>query len=56
MEEGHIEFTLSVFVCVCVFQNRVRAITKPYIMGFDNNLAQMIIMTKQCVAKKKTCR
>ena len=27
MAEGYIEFTLSVCVCVCVFMNRVRAIT-----------------------------
>ena len=27
MAEGHIESYLSVYVCVCVFQNRVRAIT-----------------------------
>ena len=27
MVEGHIELTLSVCVCVFVFQNRVRAIT-----------------------------
>ena len=52
MAEGHIEFTLSVCVCVCVFQNRVRAITSPYIMGFKNNLARMIIMTRRCVANK----
>ena len=50
--EGHIEFTLCVSAFVCVFQNRVRAITKPYMMGFENNLAQMIIMTRQCVACK----
>ena len=50
MTEGHIEFTLS--VCVCVFQNRVRAITKPYMMGFATNVAQMIIMTRPCVQKK----
>ena len=40
------------YVCMCVFQNRVRAITKQYMMGFENNLAQMIIMTRQCVANK----
>ena len=50
MAEGHIEFTLS--VCVCVFQNHGRVITEPYFMGFKNNLAQMIIMTRQCVANK----
>ena len=55
MAEGHREFTLSVCVCVCVvcvFLNRVRAITYPYIMGFQNDLVQMIIMTRQCVANK----
>ena len=50
MAEGHIEFTLC--LCVCVFQNRVRAITKPCIMGFENNLARMIIMTRRYVANK----
>ena len=32
--------------CVCVFQNHVWDITEPYLMGFENNLAQMIIMTR----------
>ena len=50
MAEGHIEFTLS--VCVCVFQNRVRAITQSYMMGFENNLAQIIIMTRHYVVNK----
>ena len=48
----HTHICPRVCVCVCVFQNRVRAITKPYIMGFENNLAQMIIMTRRCVANK----
>ena len=54
MAEGHIEFTMSVcvYVCVCVFQKRVRAITLPYMMGFKNDLSQIIIMTRQCVANK----
>ena len=56
MAEEHIEFTLSlcvyVCVCVCLFQNRVRAITWLYMMGFENNMAQMIIMIRRCVANK----
>ena len=50
MAEGHIESYLS--VCVCLFQNRVRAIALPYMMELENNLAQMIIMTRRCVANK----
>ena len=30
----------------------VRTITLSYIVGFENNLIQMIIMTKQCVMNK----
>ena len=30
----------------------VRTTTLSYIVGFENNLIQMIIMTKQCVMKK----
>ena len=52
MAEGHIESYLSVYVCVCVFQNSVRLITSSCIMGFENNLAQMIIMTRRYVAYK----
>ena len=37
---------MCVCVCVCVFQNRVRVITSPYMMRFENNLAQMIIMSR----------
>ena len=44
MTEGHIEYTGC--VCVCVFQNCVHAITYQYMIGFENNLAQMIIMTR----------
>ena len=56
MAEGHIEFTLfmSVFVCVfiCMYQNRVRTITSSPMVQFENNLAQIIIMTRQCVVNK----
>ena len=52
MAEGHIEPYMS--VCVCVFQNRVRAITRLYMLGFNDNFAQIIIMTRQCVANKNT--
>ena len=40
-----------VFVCVfvCMFQNCVLLIVLSCIMGFENNLAQMIIMTRQCI-------
>ena len=50
MAEGHIESS-CLCVSVRVFQNCVRAITEPYMMGFENNLAQMI-MTRPCVANK----
>ena len=58
MAEGHIEFTLSVCVCVCVclfVYSRIvsgPAINQPYVMGFENNLAQIIIMTRRYVANK----
>ena len=59
MAEGHIESYLSlslslsvcVCVCVCVFQNRFRPITSTCMVGFGNNLAQIII-TRHCVANK----
>ena len=37
---------------VCVFHNRVRLITSSSIVAFKHNLAQIIIMTRQCVACK----
>ena len=53
MAEDHIESYLSVYVlCVCVFQNHFRPITSSCMMVFSNNLAQMINMTRQCVANK----
>ena len=52
MAEGHIEFTLCVCVCVCVSQVRVRPITSLCMVGFKNNLAQMIIKTRRGVACK----
>ena len=50
MADGHIEVTVS--VCVCVFQIRVRPITSLFMVGFTNHLAQMIIKTRQCVSHK----
>ena len=50
MAEGHTEFTLSVYVCV--FQIRARLITSLCMVGFKYHLAQMIIMARQCVARK----
>ena len=52
MAEGYKEFTLSVCVCMCVFQIRVRHITSLCMVGFKNYLAQMIIKTRQRVACK----
>ena len=58
MAEGHIEFTLSVCVCLCmrvcacVFQVSVRPIISLCMVGFKNHLAQMIIKTRQCVNRK----
>ena len=62
MAEERIESYLSVCVracvrlCVCVFQNRVRPITSACMVGFRNNLAQMIIITRHCVANKHVAR
>ena len=39
-------------LCVCVFQICVRPITSLCMMGFKNNLAQIILKTKRCVACK----
>ena len=50
MAEGHIEFTLS--VCVCVFQIRVRPVTSLCMAGFKNHFAQTIIKTRRCVGHK----
>ena len=45
-----------VYVCfrlfVCVFQNCVQPITLSGMVGFENNLAEMIIMTRRYVADK----
>ena len=38
---------------VCAFQNRVQPITSSYMVGFKNYLAEIFIMTRQCVACKK---
>ena len=45
MAEGHIEFTLSVCVYVCY---RIMSC----VVGFENNLEQVIIVTRRCVANK----
>ena len=37
---------------VCVFQNPVRALTSSIFVGFENYLAQMVFMTRQCVMCK----
>ena len=37
---------------VCTFQIHVEPITSSCMMGFENYLAEMIIMTRQCVACK----
>ena len=50
MAEGHIDSYLS--VSDCVFQDRVRPITKPYMIGFKSNLAQIFTMKRQYVANK----
>ena len=49
MAEGH--RVLPVRVCVCVPESCLTHILS-CIVGFENNLAQMIIMTRQCVACK----
>ena len=53
MVEGLIEFTLSMFVCVClcVFSFVCSRISS-CMVGFENNLAQVIIMTRRSVANK----
>ena len=52
MAEGHIEPYLSGCASVCVSRNRVRDITKPFMLRFEKKIAQMIIMTSQCIANK----
>ena len=37
---------------VCAFKNCVQPITSSYMVGFKNYLAEMIILTRQCVACK----
>ena len=55
MAEGHIEFTLS--MCVCLFvcllvvsalQTSVRPISLSCMVGFKNCLVEMIITRRQC--------
>ena len=43
---------MCVCVFVCVFQNRVQSITLSCMVGFGNNLAQLILMTRRCVLNK----
>ena len=58
MVEWHIELTLSVcvcFVCVCFGlcdSEYVRPITSSCMIGFENNLAQMVIKTRRCIMNK----
>ena len=52
MAEGHIEFTLS--VCLCVPDSCLTIISS-CILGFENYLAEMIITTRQCVGCMHTC-
>ena len=49
MAKGHIEVILS--MCVCV-HFRVWPITLSCMVGFENTLEQMIVMTRQCVINK----
>ena len=52
MAEGHIEFTLSMCVCVCVcvcFPELCPDHNLTIHDGIENDLAQMIIMTRRCV-------
>ena len=43
-QKGHIEFTLSVYVCLFVYSRIVWPVTLSFMVGFKNNLAQMIMM------------
>ena len=58
MGKGHIEFTLSVRMCmfyclfVCMFQNCVQPITSLCMVESENFLAQMILKTRLCVMCK----
>ena len=57
MAEGHIEFTQSMCVCLCVcvcvcFPELCPDHNLTIHDGIENNLAQMIIMTRRCVANK----
>ena len=49
MAEGHIESYL--YVCVCV-SDLCPGHNLAIHDGFENNLAQMIVMTRRCVANK----
>ena len=52
MVEGHIFYPVHLCVCICVSQNRVRPIALSCMVRFENNLVQMIVMTRQCVVNK----
>ena len=45
MADGHIQFTLFMFVCVFVIQICVQPINSLCMVGFKNYVAQMIIKT-----------
>ena len=50
MAKGHIEFILSMCVCVHFL---VWPITLSCMVGVENTLEKMIVMTRQCVINKK---
>ena len=54
MVEGHIEFALSVRMCVCsfVFQIQAQPITLSCIMGYEKYLAEIIIVKVMCSVKE----
>ena len=52
MVKGHIEFTLSICVFSFVCLRYPESCLAYNIILFENNFAQMIIMTRGCVANK----
>ena len=55
MADGHIEFTLSMCVISFVVQNPVQPIMLSCMVGFENNVAQMIIMTRMLQEQEPCC-
>ena len=55
MAEWHVVFTFFVYACVhvYVFKYRVQPITLSWVVGFQSNWAQIIVLTSRCVACKK---